>query len=389
VNKNTIKPSLGNPARGEAFYPRKREIEKIFKVLDANASIYLSAPRRVGKTSILQFLEDSQGDNEYFFIYTITESVYSVNEFFKVLYDSTIKSKAIKNLAKASKAITAFVEGVAAHVDEIPGILKLKEQQEPDYYEKFKELLDKIEKGVGRVVIMVDEFPQTLHNIHKKHGEVEARRLIQMTKEIRVYKLAEDNLSFIYTGSISLFPMVEKIGQLTDVNDLQPIEVKPLTRVEAEDLLSRLCNRMNIKLKDDAAKHLLDTIKWFIPFHIQLICHELEDMYEGKEIEKNGVDIAIDNTIAQKNKARFEPYFSRLKSLLESNEYRFAMEVLAYTARHDTIDILYINDCAVKNELDNKKEIMDMLCEDGYLFESDGSFIYTSPILQLWCKKFN
>ena len=389
MENDSIKPSLGNAARGDAFYPRRREIKKIFRVLDANASIYLSAPRRVGKTSILQHLEDTDENNGYYFIYTITESVDSINDFFKVLYETMLKSKAINKLAKTSKKISVFLEAIAKHVDEIPNIAKLKEQQEPDYKDRFMDLLDNIEKGVGRVVIMVDEFPQTLHNIHKKDGAGEARKLLQLVREARHHKLAEENVSFIYTGSISLFPMVEKIGSLTDVNDLQPIEVEPLSRPEATDLIYRLCTRARIEVTVQAVDYLLDTIRCLIPFHIQLICYELGDIYIDNELTESDIDKAIDKTIDAKNKARFEPYFSRLEGLLEANEYTFAMEVLSYVAHKDSIDEAVLHDTSVKHELNSSKEIIEMLCEDGYLYKSGSTFIYTSPILQLGCKKFN
>lgn len=388
MENNTIKPSLGNAARGEAFYPRDREVKRIFRVLDTNASIYLSAPRRVGKTSILQHLEDLEEDNGYYFIYTITESVDSINDFFKVLYETMLKSKAIKRLAKRYKSLGGFIDNVAKRIDSI-GDLKIKEHQEQDYRGQFMALLDNIERGVGRVVIMVDEFPQTLHNIHKKDGAGEARKLLQLVREARHYKLAEENVSFIYTGSISLFPMVGKIGSLTDVNDLQPIEVEPLARAEAADLIMRLCNRGKVTITTQAINYLLDTIRCFIPFHIQLISYELQDLYTDKDLAEADVQTAIDKTIDAKNKARFEPYFSRLEGLLEVNEYAFAMEVLSHVARQDSIDEATLFDKAVKHEVNNQKDIIDMLCEDGYLYKSGSNFIYTSPILQLWCKKFN
>ena len=300
-----------------------------------------------------------------------------------------LKSKAIRNLSKVSKAITAFLETTVGFVDEIPGIVKLKEQQEPDYKKLFTDLLDKIEKGIGRVIIMVDEFPQTLHNIQKKHGDDEARKLVQYARETRHHKLAEENVSFIYTGSISLFPMIEKIGSLTDVNDLQPIQVKPLSRAEAADLLNRLCNNGKITITPQATDHLLYTIQWYIPFHIQLIYHELENIYAGVALTDSDVQAAIEHTINAKNKARFEPYFTRLKGLLETNEYNYVMEILAYTAAHDIVDDGVVFDKALKHKVDNQKELIEMLCEDGYLHKLDNVFVYTSPILQLWCKKFN
>jgi AAA+ ATPase superfamily predicted ATPase len=384
-----FKPSLGNTARGDAFYPRKREIEKIFDFLESNTNIYLSAPRRVGKTSILKHLEDTDYENGYYFIYVITESAYSVNEFFKIIYNELIASKAIQSLAKLSKGLTDLLSAVVHNV-EVKGI-KTKEQAEPDYYELFVSLLDKIDNGIGRVVIMIDEFPQTLHNINKQHGEIEARRFIQVNRVLRHHKVTEAKISFIYTGSIALFPTVEKIGTLNDVNDIEIVEVKPLSVKDATELLRLLCDRKNVDIETEAVNYLLTTIKWLIPFHIQLIYVELEEIFHEHEatLMVADVDAAIARTVSAKNKARFEPYFSRLKGLLEHSEYQFAMDVLKYTAHHDMIDKAIYFDLSQKYEVGNYREILDGLCEDGYLYETGEKYMYTSPILQLWCKTNN
>ncbi len=389
MEQKSIKPSLGNPARGAAFYPRHREIKQIFNALDSNASIYLSAPRRVGKTSILKYLEDSENSNSCYFIYTITESVYSINEFYKVLYETVLNSKAIRTLSKRYASLGRFLDNITGYVDEIPNIVKLKEQEETDYRAKFTDLLDKFEKDLGRVVIMIDEFPQTLQNVRKEHGSDEARKLLQYARETRHHKLAEENVSFIYTGSIALFPMVEKIGSLTDVNDLQPIEVNPLTRTEAADLLNRLCYNGDVNIAPLAIEHFLNAIKWFIPFHIQLVYHELENLFESDALTERYVDAAINNTIHAKNKARFAPYFVRLKGLLETNEYNYVMQILAYTANNDSIDEGVLFDRSLKHKVADYKELIEMLCEDGYLYRNGKDLVFTSPILQLWCKKFN
>jgi hypothetical protein len=72
------------------------------------------------------------------------------------------------------------------------------------------------------------------------------------------------------------------------------------------------------------------------------------------------VKTAIDNTIDAKNKARFDPYFSRLEGLLETNEYTFALEVLSHVAHNDRIDDAVIYDKSVKHNLTNQKEIIEI-----------------------------
>ena len=74
---------------------------------------------------------------------------------------------------------------------------------------------------------------------------------------------------------------------------------------------------------------------------------------------------------------------------MDVNEYAFAMQVLVYTAHHNSINLAIIFDFSQKYAVAQYDEILEMLCEDGYLFETGKTYIYTSPILQLWCKKNN
>jgi uncharacterized protein len=381
-----MKNSLGNSARGEGFYPRPREIRKIYRAISANANIYLSAPRRVGKTSILKYLEENPEEG-FYFVYTITESVYSINTFFKVLFEELVKSKAINNLSKVSNSVKNFLAEVLGKIDSFQGV-KLREGEESDYYELLLQLIQNMENKYGRVIIMIDEFPQTIQNIFDSKGLDDARNFIQLNRELRHQKDLEDKVSFIYTGSISLFPMVEKITSLTAVNDLRTIEVEPLSVEEAKDFLIQLMKEDSIDISDECLNYILEKIKWFTPFHLQLIQQEIIDVYESKgEINFNNIDIAFLQIVHVRNKPQFTPYFTRLNSLFKGKEYDFVMDVLKFTAKNDVIDNNDIHNLAVKNDNVDSKTCMDILESDGYLFIINKQFRYTSPILQMWCKK--
>ena len=172
-----MKNSLGNPARGDAFYIRGKEINKIYKVLNTGASIYLSAPRRVGKTSILKYLEEFSKDG-YYFIYVITESVYTENDFFKTIFEEVIKSDAVKKMEQVSNTIKTAIAGILGRVKSIYDV-ELREGEESDYYQILIELLSHIKKEYGRIVIMIDEFPQTIQNILDNEGKKSAEELVQ------------------------------------------------------------------------------------------------------------------------------------------------------------------------------------------------------------------
>lgn len=234
-------------AWGDGFYLRPPEIRKIYKAIRVNANIYLFAPRRVGKTSILKHIEEFPVAG-FYFVYTITGSVGPNNDFFKVIFEELIKNKAINNLSKVSNSLKNFLSDILQKVKSFQGV-ELREGEEPAYHQLLLQLIDTMENKYGRVVIMIDEFPQTIQNILDSKGLDEARNFIQLNRELRHQKELEDKVSFIYTGSTSLFPMIEKITSLKAVNDLKIIEVEPLSTEEAKDFLTKLMSNEGMKWK--------------------------------------------------------------------------------------------------------------------------------------------
>lgn len=383
-----MRNSLGNPARGDAFYPRDSEIRKIYRVLGKGTSIYLSAPRRVGKTSILKYIEEFP-EESYYFIYVITESVDSENEFFKVIFEELIRSEAIGKLSKLYDAIKSGVETMLGRVKRVYNI-ELREGGETDYYQVLVDLFDHIKQEYGHVVVLIDEFPQTIQNILNKDGTQAAQHFIQRNRELRHHRNVIDKVHFIYTGSMSLYPMVEKVTELTAVNDLRTVEVGPLSDGEALDFIAKLLHADDVAVEEEILNYTLGKMRWLIPFHLQLIAQEIVEVYEttGNEIDREAIDQAFEQIVHSRNKPQFEPYFARLATLFKGAEYAFVFEVLEYIAENDNIDQDVLHDKRVKHHVDEVKRIMDILEGDGYLFKGeDRTYRYTSPILQMWCKK--
>jgi len=68
MNANWIDPNfiIGNVAKGDNFYLRKDIIEDIWKELKRGNSVLLAAPRRVGKTSIMQYMAEQRTEKRQF-----------------------------------------------------------------------------------------------------------------------------------------------------------------------------------------------------------------------------------------------------------------------------------------------------------------------------------
>lgn len=79
-----MKPSLGNPARGGQYFIRLSVIEEIYQNL--NNHLYLSAPRRMGKTSTFHYLVENPKES-FLFLYFNSEAIDSPTSFFEELLE--------------------------------------------------------------------------------------------------------------------------------------------------------------------------------------------------------------------------------------------------------------------------------------------------------------
>ena len=78
----TVQTKIGQVVRGNDFFPRPSIIESLQNQIDKNSHILISAPRRIGKTSIMHYLQDNAKSN-YLIKYLLTQSVYNENEYYK------------------------------------------------------------------------------------------------------------------------------------------------------------------------------------------------------------------------------------------------------------------------------------------------------------------
>lgn len=378
---------VGQTPRGEDFFPRDKVVRQIYRRLDSGSNVFMAAPRRVGKTAIMRYLEDNPWEN-YEFIYIITESVDNTADFFKQLLDSLHKLKSISK--KSLGAVSNFLRKVS-----VIGVSEFSvkfDKNEVSYSEDLKDLIKKLDTEGKNIVIMVDEFPQAVENILRKSSKGAAEKFLQLNREIR--HEANENIRFILTGSIGLPTIAEKLDATKEINDLNTVEIPPLTREEAKEFAKKLLDYAEVPCAEGAIEYILNKIEWFVPFHIQLVIQELIDEYDKTEETVNEAiaDQAFAQITQMRNDMYFEHYFSRLKKTFEDNEQSFAFAVLKELARKDELTLQEIEKSARANNLENYPVILRTLEFDGYIYsiqkENKTFYCFTSPVLRLWWEKY-
>jgi len=394
-----MKLGIGKPVRGDKFYPRTNISSKLLELLEEDANILLSAPRRVGKTSIILNLYDNPPKN-YLVVYVDTEKCESIQEYFKELLNKITDSEIIDKYDGFGSSVIEKIKDTAKRVKKINvggviGIEKEAAQTIVDYYEEFELLLNEIELKGQKIVLLVDEFPVTVENIKRKddsNGSNEVKKFLQMNRTIRLNPKLSDKISFIYTGSIGLVNVVSNIGMTEDINDLSELTVPPLESKDALKLLASLASNYKIPIDKSTSKYIIEKVEWLMPFYIQTLFREVRDLYRKEEpdtIDNNFIDQAFNNIIENIN-IYLDHFRTRLNKVFKKEQLNFSKELLHSIADNNFIQKNNIPELAAKYKVENYSYLIDTLKYDGYIDNSanENEYRFNSPIFKQWWVKY-
>lgn len=387
-----LKSSLGQPAEGEKkYFPREKIVKKILRKLEAGENILISAPRRIGKSSILKHIARNKNENQII-KYMIVQSVNSQEEFFKKLFNELIEDKEIfEGLDRYFKKATSTVRAYASRIRTVSlESITINPDEIINYYEECIKLISSF-KTDKKIIIFIDEFPDAVNNI-LENDEKLAINFLQKNREIRE-KFSDENLQFVYTGSTGLKNVVRKLKKLDLINDIKTIEVLPFSDNEARELIQRLVLGFKeeieeFNISEDAIEYILEKISWKLPYYIQIIVDELFEHYDEyqEEIVCETVDFVLSEIVKSKSTHSdyFENWKDRLGRAFKNEEYNFAIEVLNYISKNESIDYEEFCDFATKHNVRDSKYILDVLEHDGYVSEDAKKYGFNSILLKNW-----
>ena len=384
-----MKNSVGQAVRGDNFWNRENELASIWDAIESGSHILLVAPRRVGKTSIMFNLQDNPKDG-YIIVYVDTESADSENEFWQKLFNALMEEEFIGKIKKYTKKFGLFLEKTSIDKISTKGV-EFADGSVVDYATAFERLLKELDSN-NKLIIMVDEFAQTVENIIKYEDDKSAQSFLRTHRALRQNSNLSDKVTFVYAGSIGLESVVAKMSATKLINDLNSIKINPLTPEEGQRFTKQLCESVSIDMSDDRIALLLKRIEWLIPFYIQLLIQELKTLSRESgcnTIDSEMIDIAMERALSHQH--LFANWRSKLKEGFKTEGYLFSKEILNRISEEGTMSSLKIRNIATKHELDDDyaKEIIHSLVYDGYINNHDNvkEYRFNSPILKLWWYK--
>ncbi len=390
---------VGPPVTGEDFFDRHEEMEELLRLLRDGAHVSLTAPRRIGKTSLLLEAEKGLGGS-FAFLYVDLEACISEAD---VVVKLAVRAREHRDLGEKfldglQSALASF-RGIVGEISKGDFRLKLREALVADWRVQADGILDRL-AAVGKpVVVCLDEFPVLLSSLlYNKNQKItpetidRGRVFLNWLREATIR--CRGSLRFVVAGSIGLEPLLSRAGTSETMTTFTPLAIGPWERRSALEFVTDRARRAGIHLGQDAGERLVDRLGFLIPHHVALFLHHLCADARRRHAETcnaDDVDRVYDqHMLSPHGHVDLATYEDRLKRVIPPETLRAALELLTETAvagRLSSAAALAILDAQGferAQATDALRFLLGVFEHDGYLKRAGDEFVFVSHLLRDW-----
>jgi hypothetical protein len=261
-----MKANPGGQIAANEVVGRDDLIRDLWDILETQ-SVLMTAERRIGKTSVIQkMLREPRAG--WFPIYQDLERVHQAEEFALAVYDEI--QKFLGGLKKTANRAQRFLEQRGLI---LPGVIELA-AKESSWKDLLRHAVEDLvsEQAPSRLVFLWDEMPYMLENIRRRSDTA----AVEVLDVLRSLRQTHPAFRMLLTGSIGLHHVLTRLKEARfsnePVNDMYPVEVRPLAPQHAQDLAQRLLEGERIPAPDpSAAAEAIAREADYVPFYIHHI----------------------------------------------------------------------------------------------------------------------
>ncbi len=384
---------------GEQFWDREKEIELFIDHILNGAHLNMIAIRRMGKTSLMKeaaerlkkdyiclFVDFQKSDNAQD---AITELSLALKPY-ETLWEKT--QKIFSNILDRLKSV---------EIGDISVVLR-SGITEGNWPEKGDQLFNILADTGKQVIMFLDEVPILVNRILKGEDyKITHERKAQADKFMSWLRhnsfKHQGKVSIVVSGSIGFETILHQAHLSSTLNNFMPFELKPWTKESSIGCLKALANEVGLTFDENAPAEIVGKLGCCVPHHVQMFfthvynhCKTRKDMHftagEADEVYQREI-------LSTRGIAELVHYEERLKTVLDNEQYTYAIDILSETAIYGKITRKKLQALAKlysfpeKTSIEVQQEILQILEHDGYVEQSGNGYVFISYLLRDWWKR--
>ena len=234
-----ISNKIGPPVEGDDFFGREKEIRLANRLLDRRHSLLLSAPRRIGKSSLAKKLLDEKKKQGWKCVYIDLEETNTEDGFLRLVIDAFSSNGIWKHVVSeaAQRLTSVFSKIEKVSIGPFEFNFGKKEERE-NLYKNLKELIHHDEN----TFIVIDELTLFLGILNKSEDGIEkVTYILNWLRSLR--QVEKTKIRWLFCGSVGLRNFASSKNLSYTINDLTEFTLDELDRKEAAGLLFEKANR--------------------------------------------------------------------------------------------------------------------------------------------------
>ena len=390
---------VGSPVTGDEFFDRDTELAELTGLLRLGASVLITAPRRIGKTSLLLELANRLGDEGAFLFVDVQSRTTEADAVLK-LAETAAQHHDLRHVV--ADAFRNVLGTLFSRLDEVTLSelsVKLRDGIAPDWRSKADEILERLARAEKPVVVAFDELPILVSALlcgddrRMTPERVERTRVfLSWLREATIRHRRE--LRFIVSGSIGLEPLLTRAGISETMTTFTPLEVSPWDQTTARRFVEDRTRRAGVAMSDGAADRLLERIACFIPHHVAMFVHfVLQDSRRRGATKCSPADvdrIYHEQMLSVHGHVELATYEDRLRRVVAPETLGAALELLTEAAVVGRLTqaaasaVLQAQGLVGRDAAETLRFLLGVFVHDGYLKRRGDDFVFVSNLLRDW-----
>jgi len=312
-------------------FGRDNDCTRLWAQFAKGRNVLMLAPRRIGKTVLLNRLRDEGERMGYRAIVLDVQGFREEKAFFQQMC-AVIQGE----LGAGATLMTAFTDKLRQAIRGTEASDWRQLLLHTDWREFANHLLDYLnnDKAGKPWVVLLDEIPIFALALLEAHG---AERIHDFLYTIRQFRHAYPRVLWLFTGSIGMDTITRRHSIEGALNDLEAYTLKPFDEPTATAFLLKVSGDAGLKMSQEAARQILRRLGWLSPYYLEKIAEDAGALVPASGvIEIDHANRALEAMLGLDKRTYWSSWREHLQRNFPDPERTHLFTILATIARsHD------------------------------------------------------